>query len=98
MPAGIHSKLSEYELLRLERIKRNKAFMTQLGLDDAAKKVRQAARPAPRTPMLGKRKERITEGSPSPSRRSTRSSGKPIIYTDASLEEFWERERQVNAA
>ena len=85
MPGSVHSKLSEYELQRLERIKRNKAIMEQLGLTTAVKTIKKTAKAStsPRTPNAGsgKRKSR-PKGSSSPIRRSGRQRGSPVVYTD----------------
>jgi len=76
-------KLSEYEQARLDKIKRNEARLKSLGLDDAKKKVRDAARKrkssTTKTPS-NKRPRRVSASPTSPTRSSRRLKKKPVQY------------------
>jgi len=75
---GTGEKLSEYELLRLERIQRNAAFMESLGLDEL--KPQKKSKTAPAVPT-GQRRRQVSKSGPKKSvalresgvRRSSRS-------------------------
>jgi len=68
------SGLSSYEKLRLERIKRNQAYLSQLGLEDATLK----------QPPKRKKKRRKSEPLPEGPTRSSGRSRKSIDYTEPS--------------
>eukprot|EP00584_Thalassiosira_punctigera_P009916 CAMPEP_0172534772 /NCGR_PEP_ID=MMETSP1067-20121228/7025_1 /TAXON_ID=265564 ORGANISM="Thalassiosira punctigera, Strain Tpunct2005C2" /NCGR_SAMPLE_ID=MMETSP1067 /ASSEMBLY_ACC=CAM_ASM_000444 /LENGTH=244 /DNA_ID=CAMNT_0013319605 /DNA_START=79 /DNA_END=813 /DNA_ORIENTATION=- len=75
--------LSPYEQARLDKIKRNQERLASLGLVDAKKRVRSAARGQRRQPVTPRkrtlRKKRAI--TPSPPRSSRRLKRKPVQYT-----------------
>lgn len=73
--------LSEYELQRLEKIKRNEKRLAELGLDNAKKNLKQSASAAKRT----RKKKRTAVASRrhvtlSPQRTSRRLKRQPVLY------------------
>ena len=75
-------KLSEYEQARLDKIKRNEARLKSLGLDDAKKRVKNAARKRKSTTKTpsNKRPRRVSASPTSPTRSSRRLKKKPVQY------------------
>lgn len=73
--------LSEYELQRLEKIKRNEKRLAELGLDNAKKNLKQSASAAKRTPKK-KRTAAATRRhvTLSPQRTSRRLKRQPVLY------------------
>mmetsp|Transcript_24845 Transcript_24845/g.52002 ORF Transcript_24845/g.52002 Transcript_24845/m.52002 type:complete len:248 (-) Transcript_24845:264-1007(-) len=82
-----HQSLSPYEQARLDRIKRNEERLASLGLSDAKKRVRNAARSNTRrrqtTSLSTPRKQTLRKKraiTPSPARSSRRLKRKPVQY------------------
>ena len=70
--------LSEYELLRLEKIKRNEKRLAELGLDKAKQNLKRSASAA-KTPTR-KKKKRAAAVSQTPQRSSRRLKRQPVLY------------------
>ena len=75
---GAEEQPSDYELLRMRNIERNKSVMQDLGLDEKV-----VEKPAKRSPK--KRKEATCA---EPSRRSKRVQGGPVDYTKETIDRF----------
>lgn len=69
--------LSEYELQRLEKIKRNEKRLAELGLDKAKQNLKRSAAAA-KTPR--KKKKRAATVTPTPQRSSRRLKRQPVLY------------------
>lgn len=77
------TKLSEYELQRLEKIKRNEKRLAELGLDTAKQNLKRSVSPANKTPTRTKKKKRTAAANnttPSPQRTSRRLKRQPVLY------------------
>ncbi|KAL7495324.1 hypothetical protein ACHAWT_003738 [Skeletonema menzelii] len=70
--------LSEYELLRLEKIKRNEKRLAELGLDKAKQNLKRSAT-AGKTPTQ-KKKKRAAAVTQTPQRSSRRLKRQPVLY------------------
>ena len=70
--------LSEYELLRLEKIKRNEKRLAELGLDKAKQNLKRSASAA-KTPTR-KKKKRAAAVTQVPQRSSRRLKRQPVLY------------------
>ena len=70
--------LSEYELLRLEKIKRNEKRLAELGLDKAKQNLKRSATAA-KTPTR-KKKKRAAAATQVPQRSSRRLKRQPVLY------------------
>ena len=70
--------LSEYELQRLEKIKRNEKRLAELGLDKAKQDLKTSATAA-KTPSR-KRKKRAATATVTPQRSSRRLKRQPVLY------------------
>lgn len=71
--------LSEYELLRLEKIKRNEKRLAELGLDKAKQNLKRSASAA-KTPTTRKKKKRAAAATQVPQRSSRRLKRQPVLY------------------
>lgn len=71
--------LSEYELLRLEKIKRNEKRLAELGLDKAKQNLKRSASAA-KTPTTRKKKKRAAAVTQVPQRSSRRLKRQPVLY------------------
>lgn len=72
--------LSEYELQRLEKIKRNEKRLAELGLDNAKKNLKQSASAAKRTPKKRTAAASRRHVTPSTQRTSRRLKRQPVLY------------------
>ncbi len=70
--------LSEYELQRLEKIKRNEKRLAELGLDKTKQNLNRSAAAA-KTPSR-KRKKRAATATATPQRSSRRLKRQPVLY------------------
>eukprot|EP00854_Cymbomonas_tetramitiformis_P024269 gene24269-29477_t len=86
---SIQNKLSEYELQRLENIRKNNAVMEKLGLFGARDSLvanLQVPTPKPKQIQLNFSRKR-KQADPESLRRSSRKAGKPVAYTPDALDE-----------